>query len=357
MQSNVTTTANKATESITALPRIAELLNGPQTYLIHRDAVFKVLAQHKVLHYIELPPAIYHFYMGLPADAPVPVRYVRPEVAHYGDDNLEFTVDQLKLIDKLWNLMDAITHNLVAKLDPSIRTHILHRVTVDNVELSDLIAALDAEFLAPGLRALPELYQDLRDAKGITSISELLQYIKYLDTMQLMAERQEDPGYIVTAMSACLNRMGHNEKVVRYHELRGADPENPTHFREFLTAQLKLMSYKKTPTTPTQSGILNPVMASSEVNIAGLAEQVRVLSLQLAKVTASLNAPGPPPNARSDPSARHAFCSTHGLCSHTSDKCNNRSPLHNLKDTQQEWSNKAQNLAHQAKRRPPAPHE
>ena len=335
---HATIRANKATTCIPKLQRVTTLLASPKEYLAFRHQVLKMLAQQKLLHYMALPINQYQHYMNLPDDAPLPIQYVRPDIEHYGDDNLEFTIDQLKLITKTWDLMDAIALNLVNHLDASICTHIRHHVNVDVATLSELMAALDAEFLAPGLRALPELYTDLRTAQGITSISELLQYIKYLGAMQLMAAREEDPTYVVDAMSACLNVLGYNAQVVRYHELRGNDAEDATHFMEFLTAQQKLMSYKRNPDTPTPSGILNPIMASNDIQIAGLAEQVRLLTIKLEK----LNAPAVAPTK--------LFCSTHGPCAHTSDKCNTPSLKHNLNDTLQAWSNQAQFLARPARK-------
>jgi hypothetical protein len=353
MAETPTTKANKATESISRLPHIDVLLKECKTYLPWRDQVFRMCAKMKILHHLQQPLAMYQHYMGLPADAPLPTIYARPTIEQYGDDDLEFTIDQLKLISKLWELIDAINLNLVTNLDKSIGTHIRSLVNVDNADLPDMIAALDAKFLAPGLRQLSDLYHDLRTAQGITSISELIQYVKYLEAMQLMAERVEDTCYIVTAMSDCLNRLGHNAMVVRYHEIRGNDPIEHIQLLEFLTAQQQLMSYKMTPDTPTQSGLLNPVMASQSLQVAGLAEQVRALTLQLAKVTAltSLNAPPVPQTPPANHEARGYFCSTHGTGYHTSANCKRRSPKHCLTDTLLAWTNQQQHLDHQAQRR------
>jgi hypothetical protein len=354
MAETPTTKANKATASISKLPPLDVLLKEEtrQVYLPWRHSVFRMLAKMKILHLVPQPLAHYQHYMSLPPDAPLPIIYARPTIAQYGDADVEFTIDQLKLISKLWELIDAITLNLVTNLDQSIVTHIRSLVNVDNADLPDIIAALDAKFLAPSLRQLSALYHDLSTAQGITSISELIQYVKYLEAMQLLAGRVEDTSYIVTNMSACLNRLGYNAMVLRYHEIRGDDPEEHVHLLEFLTAQQELLSYKVTPDTPTQSGLLNPVMASQSLQIAGLADQVRTLTLQLAKVTAltSLHAPPVPRAPPANLGARGYFCSTHGPGFHTSANCKKRSPKHCLTDTLLEWTNQQQHLDYHSAR-------
>jgi hypothetical protein len=245
---------------------------------------------------------------------------------------------QNELNGSVHEVLDAICINIIDKMDPLLRSQLNTTHDLARIPSDVLLAFFDNLFLQHAFNRLHDELDNIRVARGITSISELLAQFDMLQRWATQGNIIWNDAYIIGILSQSLNAMGDNPIVIKYHETYPLPTLNT--YIPFVTRQEALKGYAPA-IVPIQQGL-------QQINALQLNEQQLLnqkMAAQLQTLTTMIQS-----LQKSNERVPTHFCSTHGPCFHPSLKCKKPHTEHNNQDTQLNWSNKQQYLDKKAKK-------
>ena len=329
-------------DGILSLPSQSNLTRQPSLYLYWKQALCDAYNKLDLLHYL-LDDAAFRAFKRLAIDADVSARQPRAiQLFPLGYTTLQRAQNELNA--SIHEVLDALCIHTIGKMDAHQISQLQQTHDLARIPSNVLLTFFDSLFLQHGYNRLNDELDSIRVAKGITSITALLAQYDLLNRWATQGNIIWADAYIIGILSQSLNAMGDNSIVIKYHE---------THtiialatFIPFVIRQDALKGYQPA-IMPIQQGLhqLHAVQLSEQQ----LFNQQMITQLQqLTTVIQTLQPSSQPSSQRSSTNVPNKFCSTHGLCFHSSNKCKHKVGQHDDKDTEANWTNKQQYLDRKA---------